>query len=122
MTAFKVEAIDSSLMKPECWHRYVDNVFTIWPHGQPALKNFLSHLNPRNPNITFSMEMKRDRSLPFLDIMVNRCPANSLGYSVKRKATLTDRCLQAATATHHPLAHKRPITTTLMDRVNAMRY
>jgi hypothetical protein len=37
-----VYAIDSSSMKPKCWHRYVDSVFVIWPHGPSALKNFIN--------------------------------------------------------------------------------
>jgi retron-type reverse transcriptase len=71
MTVSEVEAINSSPMKPKFWHRYVDDVFTIWPHGQAALKDFLSHLNSRHRNITFSMEPERDHQLPFLDVTVN---------------------------------------------------
>jgi hypothetical protein len=31
MRAVEVEAIISSLMKPKCWHRYMDNVFAVCP-------------------------------------------------------------------------------------------
>jgi hypothetical protein len=44
MTVFKVEAISSRPMKPKCWYRYVDNIFTIWPHEQAALKNLRPEL------------------------------------------------------------------------------
>jgi hypothetical protein len=113
-----VEATDFSLMKLKCWHRYVEGVFAIWPHGQVALKDFLGRLNSRHPNIMFSMELEKDHQLPFLDIMVNRRPDNSLGYSIYRNATHTDRYLQAAS--HHPPVHKRSVITTLMDRANTI--
>jgi hypothetical protein len=116
MAAFEVEAIDSSPMKPKCRHRYLDDVFAIWPHGQAALKDFLGHLNPRHPNITLSMKVGRDRQLPFLDVMVNRHLGNSLKYAVYRKATHTDR--QAASP--HPPAHKRSVITTLRDGANTI--
>jgi hypothetical protein len=102
-----VEAIDSSPLKPKCWRRYVDDVFAVWPHGQGALKDFLGHLNSRHTNITFSVELERDRELPFLDIMVIRGPEKLLGHSVFLKATHTDRYLQVAS--HHPPAHKRSV-------------
>jgi retron-type reverse transcriptase len=65
ITAFEMEAIDSNPMKLKCWHRYVDDVFAIWPHRPFAFKDFLSHLNSRHPNIKFSMEVERDCQLPF---------------------------------------------------------
>jgi hypothetical protein len=71
-----VLAIDSNPMKLKCWHGYVHDVFAIWPHRQAALKDFLGHLNSRHPNITFSIELERNRQLPFVDVMVNRCLDN----------------------------------------------
>jgi hypothetical protein len=94
---------------------YVDNVFAIWPHGSATLKDFIGHLNSRHPNIMFSMELERDRQLSFLDVLVNQCPDNSLGYVVYREATHIDRYLQAAS--HHKSAHKMSVITTLMDGV-----
>lgn len=34
--------------------------------------NFLAHLNSIHPHINFTMEMKRDDSLPFLDTVTKR--------------------------------------------------
>jgi hypothetical protein len=97
---------------------YVDNVFAICPHGQATLKDFLHHPNSRYPNIELSMELERDCQLPFLDVLVIRCPDNSLGYAT-RKANHMDRYLQAAS--HHRSSHKRSIIITMMDSANSMR-
>jgi hypothetical protein len=49
MTAFKVEAIDSSLMKPKCWHRYLQFGHT----DQPPLRTFLATCTPGTPTSHF---------------------------------------------------------------------
>jgi hypothetical protein len=64
------------------------------------------------------MELETDCQLPFLDILVNQCPNNSLGYAIYRKATHTDRYLQAAS--HYPPGHKRSVITVLMHRANSV--
>jgi hypothetical protein len=54
-----------SPLKLKFWHRYVDNIFSTWPHGPSALRDFFSHLNSSHPNIQFSIELERDWQLPF---------------------------------------------------------
>jgi hypothetical protein len=48
----------------------VEDVFGFWLYGYTMCKDFLGHLNFRHPNITFSMALKRDCQLPFLDVLV----------------------------------------------------
>jgi hypothetical protein len=54
--------------KPLCWFHYVDDICVIWPHGSENLERFLSHMNGLHRNKQFTMEIKRDSHLPFLDI------------------------------------------------------
>ena len=39
---------------PRVWWRYTDNIFGVWPHGEPALRAFIQNLNPHHPTIKFT--------------------------------------------------------------------
>ena len=39
-----------------CW-RYVDDVFTIWPHGGGCLNQFLQQLNNMHPSVKFTAKL-----------------------------------------------------------------
>jgi retron-type reverse transcriptase len=43
MEEFEKKAIETAIHKPTCWYRYVDDTFSIWPHGQEKLTDFLNH-------------------------------------------------------------------------------
>jgi hypothetical protein len=68
---------------------------------EEELHEFLDHLNNIHPNIKFTMEVEKNPSLPFLDVLVSRRPDSSLGHTVYRKPTHTDLYLHAKSA-HHP--------------------
>ncbi|XP_063540752.1 uncharacterized protein LOC134749665 [Cydia strobilella] len=55
----------------------------------------------RTNKIKFTMELEKDCSLPFLDVLVKRNPDNTLGRTVYRKPTHTDRYLNGKSH-HHP--------------------
>ena len=93
------------------WHRnpisglgtYVDDVFTIWPHGDPALDEFLTHLNSQHPAIQFTME-----KIAFLDVQIERTE-ESAHTSAFRKKTHTNQYITYKS--HH---HNR-ITTGVIQ-------
>jgi hypothetical protein len=60
--------------KPAHWYRYVDDTFVVWTHGQEELHRFLQHLNTIHSNIKFTMEVEKNNTLPFLDVLVTRRP------------------------------------------------
>jgi hypothetical protein len=91
MEWFEKEALQRTSFKPAIWWRYVDATFVVWPHGREKLNDFLLLLNTIHPSIEFTMEIEKDRSLPFLDVLVTRKPDGSLGHEVYRKPTHTDR-------------------------------
>ena len=45
MEKFEEKAINSSPQKPRWWLRFVDDVFSNWPHGEDKLVEFQKHLN-----------------------------------------------------------------------------
>jgi hypothetical protein len=96
----------------------VDDTFVVWTHGEDEMHEFLKHLNNIHPNIMFTMEVERNKTLPFLDVLVSRRWDGSLGHSVYRKSTHTDLYLHARSA-HHP-AQKRAVLTTLVRRAKTL--
>ena len=101
MEAFETEALENATMKPTHWFRFVDDTFVIWPNGQEELDKFLTYLNSLHENIKFTMEKEKDGTLPFLDVLVIKKEDGSLGHTVYRKNTHTNRYLHAESH-HHP--------------------
>ena len=50
---------------------------------------FLQYLNSRRHSIKFTIEFEQDNEIPFLDILVKRCPNNAFMTSIYRKKTFT---------------------------------
>ncbi|KAJ8910459.1 hypothetical protein NQ315_008872 [Exocentrus adspersus] len=57
MEHFEETYVKSYINKPKIWWRYVDDVFSIWPHGQDNLTDFLNFLNNIEPTIKFTLEL-----------------------------------------------------------------
>ena len=64
----------------------------------------------------FTMETEQNGRLPFLDVEVYRKPDGSLGHSVYRKKTHTNRYLHAD-SNHHP-SQKMSLIRTLLNRAD----
>ena len=63
------EFLDSELVKPWLWLRYIDDAFFIWTESEEKLEGSLNRLNDFHPNIKFTHE-KSKSSLNFLDVSV----------------------------------------------------
>jgi hypothetical protein len=98
MEEFEKKAIETAIHKPTCWYRYVDDTFTVWPHGQEKLMDFLNHLNWIKDNIQFTVEIEAEGHLPFLDVNIYKKMDGSLGHQVYRKNQPT----QNSTYTKNP--------------------
>jgi hypothetical protein len=101
MEHFVKQAISSAAKKPTTWCRYVDDTFVVRPHGKDERQTFLKHLNSIHQNIAFAMEVEKQGTLPFLDVLAKRRTDGSLGHSMYRKPTHTDLSLHAKSE-HHP--------------------
>jgi hypothetical protein len=115
---FEERALNQATLKPNCWYRYVDDTFVIWPHGKTSLTNFLEHLNGLHKNIQFTMEIEENGHPPFLDIDIYRKRDGSLGHKVYRKPTHTNLYLHKLS--HHHPANKHSVLSSLIHRVRAL--
>ena len=58
------------------------------------IDEFSQHINFIYPNIQFTVEIEKDRSLPFLDVQITRNANNTLRTTIHQKPTHTNRYLQ----------------------------
>ena len=72
---------------PKIWIRYVDNIFCIINYSM--IDEFLQDINSISPNIQFTVELEKDRSLPFLDVQITRNANNTLRTTINQKLTHT---------------------------------
>ena len=72
MEFFEEMALQSAMVKPKMWLRYVDDTFVIWSGDKEELSMFQQHLNSLRPSIQFTMEGESDGQLPFLDVLVKK--------------------------------------------------
>ena len=113
METFEKRALDTSAQKPNLWIRYVDDVFAIWPHGDQALDEFLTHLNSQHPAIQFTMEKEEDQKIAFLDVQVER-RGDSATTLVFRKKTHTNQYINYNS--HHHNRTKSGVIQCLATR------
>ena len=66
MEHFEVVAMQTANKTPSMWLRYVNDTFSLWPHGSEELSLFLDHINSIRPSIQFTMEVEDDGKIPFL--------------------------------------------------------
>ena len=88
MCHFEEKWLTKSRFCPSLWFRYVDDTFTMFDSKDNA-NEFLSFLNSRHDSIKFTIEFEEDNKIPFLDILLKRCPDNTFSTSVYRKKTFT---------------------------------
>ena len=98
--------------KPKTWYRFVDDIFSIVKQSQ--VNDFLKHLNEQHPSIRFTMELEKDKKLPFLDVTVHRT-GETLTTTVYRKPTHSGRYLNFSS--HHPPSAKRSVVQALHHRL-----
>ena len=88
MEAFEEKALESAVLRPRRWVRYVDNTFVLWPHEEDELETFHRHLNSQHPSIQFTMEKKSEGKISFLDVQITT-KEGKLSTGVFRKNTHT---------------------------------
>ena len=69
MANLESDFLNSCLLKPHTWLRYIDDIFMIWTHGPLELQNFITKLNNFHDTIKFTHEIS-NHSIPFLDVQV----------------------------------------------------
>ena len=83
MCHFEEKWLMNSRSCPSLWFRYVDDAFTMFDSKDNA-NEFLSFLNSRHDSIKFTLEFEEDNKIPFLDILLKRCPDPPTGSRISR--------------------------------------
>ena len=73
--------------KPVLYRRYVDDTFLLFTSSQ-HIDLFLTYLNSKHPNISFTCDHEQNGILPFLDIKIKR-DNKEFETSIYRKPTFT---------------------------------
>ena len=87
------------LLKLKYCHRYVNNTFIVWSHGEKLLLRFLDHMNSVHPWNHCITEKKAEEKLAFLDMLILR-------------SILTDICVR--TVNHHQ-KHKHAVANQVLS-------
>ena len=77
-----------SVNKPMVWLRYVDDIFCIFTIPRKKIDEFHERINCWHKNLRFTLELKEDNSVAFLDVLVT-LENNQLCTSLYRKPTHT---------------------------------
>ncbi len=113
MEHFEQQALQTALVRPRLWKRYVDDTFTICKKDQ--VTTFIDHINGVDECIKFTSELETEGGeIAFLDSLVKHMPDGSLRLSVYRKPTHTNQYLNFLS--HHPLHQKLGVIRTLNHR------
>ena len=92
--------------------RFVDDIFAIVKRNE--INNVLNSLNNYHSEIQFTFEVMEHNKLSFLDCMVEIKSDFTLGFSIYRKPTNTDKYLDFKS--HHPVCHKVSVIDSLVNR------
>ena len=106
------DELEQKNMLPSLYRRYVDDTLAKMPDEETAAQ-FLSALNQVHPNLSFTMELERNGSIPFLGTVIKRSN-NRLTTEVYRKPT--DSGLLLHHQSHVDNRYKRGLVNTMVDR------
>ena len=98
------------------WYRFVDDVIACVQHDQ--ISHVLDKINAGHPSIQFTSEEENNSALNYLDMTLKKKEDGSLGFSIYRKSTHTDKYLDYSST--HPLEHKNSVIRTLYHRAQTL--
>ncbi|XP_055584740.1 uncharacterized protein LOC129737605 [Uranotaenia lowii] len=106
-------ATQSSIPLPHI-RKYVDDLFLILP--EDSVEYVQSVFNSQHRNIQFTVEVEKDRSLPFLDMMLHRNEEGKITTDWYMKPIASGRFLNFYS--FHPLHQKLNVATAFAKRVS----
>jgi len=79
MAQWEKEALAKCTLQPDCFLRFLDDIFIVWPHSEEEFYKFFNTLNDHHPTIKLKATLHR-QSVDFLDVTVFKGPNfNNLG-------------------------------------------
>ena len=110
----KCQEVAPENVRPRVALKFVDDSFEVVKRAViQALTELMNKLDATG-NLKFTDEVEEAKKLPFLDSLVHRNDDGTLFTTVYRKPTHTDQYLNFNS--HHPIAQRRGVVRTLMDR------
>jgi hypothetical protein len=99
------------ILGSECrlWKRFVDDIMAILK--KQNYKEILDRVNSIEQALQFTMETEKDRTLPFLDLNINRNENGTLSFNVYRKPTHSGRYLDYGS--EHTISQKMSVVSSL---------
>ena len=79
MDKTKTDCLETQVLQPLVWFRYIDDIFLIWTYGEQELWTFLRSLYDFHTDNKFSYELSKE-SIVFVDLKI----------SVKNSKIITD--------------------------------
>lgn len=73
MAQWEKEALAKCTLKPDCYFRFLDDIFAVWSHSEEEFWNFFNTLNNHHPTIKLKATIHR-QSVDFLDVTVYKGP------------------------------------------------
>ena len=78
--------LQSSSLKPEVYHRFVDDCLMIWCHGETELLHFIDHCNAQHPTIHFTWESSlQEKHVSYMDMALSISSDEQLEYELFQK-------------------------------------
>ena len=65
----RTELLKKSAIKPICWKRYIDDIFSLWGTGREQRTHFIEQANNHHATIKFTGEISEEK-VTFLDTIV----------------------------------------------------
>ena len=98
--------------KPFMYYRYVDDTFAVF-NDQDECNEFFCYLNFLRPSLRFAFEKECNRTLPFLNFLVEKND-HEFVTSIYRKSTFTGQCIRWSSFC--PTKRKTNLISTLFHR------
>ena len=116
MEDVETRALNTFISGPKLWQRYIDDTFVLLKQDKHT--HFFNHINAVENSINFTMEKETNGSIAFLDTLITRLEHGQLRSKVYRKPTHT--CKYLHFRSEHPVAHKRAVLNTLLQRADKL--
>jgi hypothetical protein len=97
------------------WHRYVDDIITLYKGNTRQTLILLKYLNSLHKNLEFTIETEINNTLNFLDISISRTNSLQHKFQIFRKSTMTDTTIH--NSSNHPNQHKNAAYNTMIYRL-----
>ena len=70
MDQHETKFLETQILKPLVWFRYIDDILFIWTHGEEKLKKFIENFNSFSHDIKFTYEFDEE-GISFLGLSLN---------------------------------------------------